>query len=58
MPENKKLVAFIYYLMMNHISPDSLENLICQVNEPNVQLTNSWILQYSESIVERLIEGN
>ena len=44
-------------MLLNNVSPAVVEETLRQVNEPNVQLTNPWLLQYAESIVGRLTEG-
>jgi hypothetical protein len=58
--DNSRLVAFLYVLMNNHLTPGAVEDIMHNHVEA-VELkterlyTNGWLAQHAQNIAERLI---
>ncbi len=56
---HRQIVAFLYILMRDHITPGTIESLVTQSNNPlgkELLFTNGWLAQYAENIANRITE--
>jgi hypothetical protein len=57
--DNRRLVAFLYVLMNQYITPGAVEELMhrhIELNEKGEEClyTNGWLAQHAQNIAERL----
>ncbi len=56
---NRQIVAFLYILMRDHLTPGVIESLVTQSNNTpgnDFIFTNGWLAQYAENIANRITE--
>lgn len=52
---NNKLIAFLYILMRDDITPGRIENImINHIFDAKSEYSNGWLAKYAEDIAERL----
>lgn len=51
---HSKLVSFLYDLIRDHLTPGTVEKLVRDAQESDVQYTNGWLAKYAEDLALRL----
>lgn len=51
---NSSLVAFLYELMRDHLTPGQVEAVVRGCSDPNVVYTNGWLALYAADLAARL----
>lgn len=61
---NRLLVAFLYILVRDVLTPGSIERILLTLRDrndgegqPGLKLTNGWIADYAENIADRLLNN-
>lgn len=55
--DNRALVAFLYVLMRDHVTPSNIEEIMSHVNEENkteYELSNGYLAMYAKDLATRL----
>lgn len=58
MDSESKLIAFLYDLMRDHITPGAVEKLLRANENPNASYTNGWLAQYAQYVAAELTGKN
>lgn len=51
---NGKLESFLYELMRDHIPPGTIQGILADSQEPNVEYTNGFLAQYARFVAKQL----
>lgn len=51
---DSRLVAFLYELMRDHVTPGEVEAIVQGCSDPNVVYTNGWLALYAADLAARL----
>jgi hypothetical protein len=51
---HSKLTSFLYDLIRDHLPAGTVESLVREAQEPDVQYTNGWLAKYAEDLALRL----
>lgn len=53
---NSRLVGFLYNLMRDHLPVGTVEKVVQECHEPNVEYCNGYLAKYAQDIADRLTE--